>query len=142
MAPHVQKLKKITFSLGTDPDDVNFEAQLSSWTLENNSDDGEQLWGYDGTPTREESDPDYALSLTFYGDWRADGISEYLTLNDGQIVDFVLDHHPDIATEHVKWTGQVKVKAPNVGGEVRTTESQDVTLQCIGKPAFSRVTAG
>lgn len=141
MAIHKRKIKLVEFSLGTDPTDIAFECQLSAWNIVNNTEDGEKL--YTLCPTgedTEETDPDYALELTFFADWREDGISDFLWANDGDTVAFVLHHHPDIPAEHVTWTGSVKIKAPNVGGEARENETTEVTLQCIGKPVYDRVT--
>lgn len=138
-APHVRRLKTITLTIG----ETSFESQISSWTLENNTDDGEKFYTFspDGEFI-EEVEPDYALTLTFFSDWTEGGISDFLVLNDGQDADFVLDHHPDVPEEHVRWSGKVRIKAPNVGGEARTTETQEVTLQCIGKPVYERPVEG
>lgn len=135
MAAHNRKLKQITFDLGG----VEYQCQISTWQMVNNSEDGEKRHTFcpDGE-FREETDPDWSLELTFYADWRSGGISEFLTLQDDQEVAFQLDHHPDIPAEHVRWNGTVKIKAPSVGGEVRTTETTEVTLACVGKPVFSR----
>ena len=142
MATHNRKIKIVTFSLGPTGSADNFECQIQSWNIENNSDDGERYYAQcpDGE-FREEAEPDYALALTFFSDWQLDGISDYLWANDGETVSFSLDHHPDVAGEHVRWTGQVKIKAPNVGGESRTTEMTEVTLPIVGKPVYSRVGA-
>jgi hypothetical protein len=139
MAPqHTRKIKLIEFALGGE----QFECQVQTWNLANNSEDGELLYAQcpDGE-VREESEPDYALELTFYADWRSDGVSDWLTAHDGETVTFTLDHHPDIALEHVQWTGSLKVRAPNVGGEARTTEMTEVTLPVVGKPEYARVGA-
>lgn len=137
MAVHSRKIKLIEFAIGA----TQFECQISSWTLENNSDDGEKFYTLcpDGE-FREEAEPDYALSLTFFSDWRSGGLSDFLVANDGEDATFTLDHHPDIPAEHVTWTGTVRVKAPNVGGDARTTETQEITLQVIGKPVYVRET--
>lgn len=136
MAAHNRRLKTITFSLGA----TQFECQLSSWVLQNNTEDGERMFTFcpDGE-FREEADDDYALELKFFSDWRSAGISHFLVTNDQLNAAFVLDHLPGIVGEQVRWTGTVKVKAPNVGGEVRTTEVTEVTLQCIGKPVYTRI---
>lgn len=138
MSAHNRKLKVITFEL----DGAEFQVQISNWNLENNSADPETTYTYapDGE-FNEDVDPDYSLTLTFFADWRSAGISHYLWSNDGATVEFTLDHHPDIPAEHVQWTGEVKIKAPNVGGEVRTTEVTETTLKCIGKPDYDRVGA-
>jgi hypothetical protein len=136
MPAHNRKLKVITFEL----DGNNSEIQLSNWTLENNSDDGEKFPTF--APNGEfieDADPDYSLSITAYADWTADGLSDYLWAHDGETVNFTIDHHPDIAAEHVQFSGQVKIKAPAVGGEIATTETTETTLQCVGKPTYTRV---
>lgn len=139
MTIHKRKIKLVEFSLGTDPADIAFECQLNTWTINNNTEDGEKI--YTLCPTgedEEETDPDYSIDLTFFADWRSDGISDYLWDNDGSTVTLTLHHHPDIALEHVMWVGQVKIKAPSVGGEARTTEMTETTLNYIGKPVYSR----
>lgn len=136
MTAHHRRLKVITFEL----DSVEYQAQITSWRVVNNSTDGDKVFTFatDGE-FREETDDDYALELKFISDWTSAGISTYLVENDGETVAFTLDHHPDISAEHVQWTGDCVVKAPSVGGDVRTTEMTEITLQVIGKPAFARV---
>lgn len=135
MSIHNRKLKVIELQIGA----VEYQCQLKTWTMANNTEDGEKLYSYcpDGED-REEAEPDYALELEFFADWRTNGISDWLTLHDQENAAFVLDHHPDIPAEHVRWSGTLRVKAPPVGGETRTTEMTSVTLQIIGKPVYSR----
>lgn len=134
-AAHNRRLKLINLSIGS----TSFECQVSSWTLQNNTDDGDLMYTFcpDGV-FREEVDPDYALTLTAFADWRSGGLSDFLVANDGTTATFVLDHHPDVPEEHVTWTGNVVVKAPNVGGDARATETHEITLQCVGKPVYTR----
>lgn len=136
MTAHNLKLKIITFTLGG----VSFECQLSSWKVVNGSGDGERFYTYcaDGEFI-EDVEPDYQLELKFFSDWRSNGISDYLQLNDLATAGFVLDHHPDVPAEHVRWSGNCKIKAPDAGGDVRTTEVQEATLKCIGKPTYARI---
>jgi hypothetical protein len=139
---HKRKIKLIEFSLGNDPADIAFECQISAWTLNNNTEDGDKL--YTLCPTGEDTDevdPDYTIDLTAFSDWRSDGFSDYLWAHDGETVNFVLVHHPDIPAEKVTWSGSVKIKAPSVGGEARDNEVTEVTLVCIGKPVYSRADA-
>ncbi len=139
MTIHKRKIKLIEFSLGTAPSDIAFECQVQSWTMNNNTEDGDKIYSLcpEGEDS-EETDPDYSLSVTAYADWRSDGFSDFLWKHDGETVDFTLHHHPDIPAEHVSWTGQLKIKAPNVGGEARETEMTEVELACIGKPDYAR----
>ncbi|WP_435589805.1 hypothetical protein [Micromonospora aurantiaca (nom. illeg.)] len=134
--PHSRKIKVIEFDI----DGTQFECQVQTWNMANNTDDGERY--YTQCPEgefREEAEPDYALELTFFADWRSNGISDFLTAHDGEEVAFQLDHHPDIPGEHVQWSGFVKIKAPNAGGEARTTEMTEVTLPVKGKPEYARL---
>lgn len=134
MTVHNRKVKIITFTL----DGISFECQVQTWSMANNTEDGERFYSQcpDGE-FREDAEPDYALELTFYSDWRSDGISDFLTVHDQETVAFELHHHPDIAAEHVSWEGDIKLKAPNAGGEARTTEMTEVTLQVVGKPTYT-----
>jgi hypothetical protein len=135
---HNRKLKVITFTAGG----IAFQTQVQTWNLANNTEDGEKIYSFAGPgpigEDREETDPDYALEATFYADWRSDGVSDWATAHDGETVAFVLEHHPDIPEEHVTWSGDLIVKAPNVGGDARTTEMSEVTWPIIGKPVYAR----
>lgn len=139
MTIHKRKLKLIEFSLGTDPADIAFECQIQTWSLNNNTEDGDKI--YTLCPTgedREETDDDYSLDITAFSDWRSDGFSDYLWSHDKQTVNFRLDHLPDIPAEHVTWTGQLVIKAPSVGGEARENEMTEVSFMIIGKPVYAR----
>lgn len=135
MPATARKLKFIQFDLGG----TQFECQLTSWQIVNNTPDGEKLFTFcPNGEVVEETDPDWSLELTFLSDWKAGGISDFLTQNDGLDAAFQLDHHADVVGEHVRWAGSVRVKAPSVGGDVRSTENTTVTLRCIGTPAYTR----
>lgn len=135
MVAHNRKLKQIVFDVGG----LEFQAQCSTWQLVNNSDDPEKVYTYapDGE-FYEEVDPSYTLEATFFADWRSDGVSDYLWAHDGETVAFQIDHHPDIPLEHVRWTGTLVIKAPTVGGDVRTTEAMETTFAVVGKPEYTR----
>ncbi len=134
-----RKLKIITFTLGGN----SFQCQLNEWHMKNGTEDGEKFYTFCGPGTegefREDAEPDFSLELKFFADWHLNGISDYLWLNDQLTVAFVLDHHPDLIGEHVRWAGSCKIKAPDVGGPARTTERTDITIPVIGKPAYSRI---
>lgn len=136
MSAHVRRLKLLELTIGG----TSFECQLRNWNYDPGEQDGDR--GYTFCPDGEyidETDPQPTLQLTFNADWRAAGISRYLTENSGQIAAFQLDHHPDVVGEHVRWTGEVKLKAPPVGGEARANEMTEVTLMCVGVPEFTAV---
>jgi hypothetical protein len=135
MSLHNRQLKTITFELGN----TEFQCQIQSWQLVNNTADGDKLYSFcpDGEAIAE-TEPNWALEMAFYADWTAGGISDFLTSNDGETADFQLDHHEGVSGEHVRWVGTVKIKAPSVGGEVKTTEMTQATLEVIGTPVYSR----
>lgn len=136
MTAHNRRLKLIELDVGSG----QVECQVTAWTMTPPQDDGEKVRTFcpDGEFI-EEVDPDWMLEVTFLADWRAGGLSDYLMENAGTDAAFVLDHHPDIPAEHVRWSGTLRLKAPPVGGERSTTESQTVTMQCIGEPTYVRV---
>lgn len=136
MPAHNRKLAQLTLDIGG----TEYQIQCRSAELQNNTDDGTQFdtFGGDEGTFVEPADDSYALALEFYADWRLQGISDYLWDHDGETVTFRLVHWPHIPAETVQWDGDVLVKAPNVGGEIRSTEITTTTLQCVGKPEKSR----
>jgi hypothetical protein len=134
---HTRRLKIITFTLNG----IDYSCQLLNWNLMNNTVDGTKTFTYCGNPSefRTETDNDWALQLRFYADWRLGGISDLLINNSRAVAAFVLDHMPDVVGEHVRWSGTCVLKAPTVGGDIRTLEETSVTLLVLGLPTFTRV---
>ena len=134
--PHHRKLKFIELEFEAE----RFECQLRAWRVLNNTEDGERFYVFcpDGE-FFEDAEPLYALELAFFSDWRSGGVSDWLTEHDQETVGFRIDHHPDIPGEHVRRTGQLKIKAPSMGGEARATEITEITLPCVGKPTYTRI---
>src|SRR5688572_23734932 len=116
---HHRKIKQIVFDLGG----TTFECQVENFQFVNNTPDGAKIYSMcpDGEDL-EETDADWALTLRLFADWRTNGISDFLMLNDGENAAFQLDHHPDIPAEHTVWSGTLRIKAPSVGGDVKATE--------------------
>ncbi|WP_153030666.1 hypothetical protein [Amycolatopsis sp. YIM 10] len=129
-------MKVIQFTIGG----TSFECQVQTWNLDPGIEDGDRLYSQcpDGEAV-EETDPEPTLEVTFYADWRSGGISDYLWAHNGETAAFVLDHHPNVPNEHVRWTGELVVKPGPAGGEARETEMTEVTFQCVGLPLYERV---
>lgn len=138
MTAHNRQLKIIEFTL----DDTNYECQITNWTFDPGIPDATRVETFcpDGVAL-EEGTAEPTLQFTFLSDWTADGISDFLTAHSGEDAAFVLDHHPDIPLEHVRWTGSVRLKAPPVGGEKNAGERTEITLQCLTTPVYTRVGA-
>lgn len=134
---HTRRLKIVTFTLNS----VDYSCQLNNWNMMNNTVDGVKTYTYCGNPSefRTETDNDYSLQLKFYADWRFGGISDLLWNNSRAVATFQLDHMPDIVGEHIRWNGTCVLKAPTVGGDIRTLEETSVTLLVLGLPLFTRV---
>ena len=131
------RLKIIIFTLAG----VDYSAQVNSCTLTNNTVDGVKTFTYGGAQSefRTETDDDWQLSMKYYSDWRAGGISDYLMQNTRAVAGFQIDHHPDIVGQHVRWSGNCVLKATNVGGDVRMTEETSVNLLVLGIPTYARM---
>lgn len=144
MTVNHRKLKEITLSFGTDPDDIQAECQVTSWNVNNNTGDGDRVFTFcpDGEFV-EDAEPEWTLRIAFAADWA--GLSDYFYVHDGETVAFALEAHTDVAASpsapHPKWVGSVKVKAPSAGGDARTTDSQEIEFPVIGIPTYSKVTA-
>lgn len=140
MTVNHRKIKQIQFSVTPESGTpLDFECQIQSWTLTPPQEDGERFYTQcpDGEFV-EDTEPTWSLELTFFSDWKLDGISDFLAAHAGELATFTLDHHPDQADEHVQWAGQLKLKCPPIGGAARATEQQTVTMPCIGEPAYTR----
>jgi hypothetical protein len=125
-------------------DGISFDCQVSSFNMNPNAKTGTQQYTYcaagEGNNSfYEETDDQWTLEIKFFSDWTVNGISDYLMAHNKETAAFVLDHHPDLPTKHVRWSGNLVILAPAVGGDSRTTESQDVTFSIIGKPDYERV---
>lgn len=134
--PHHRKLRRIMLQL----DGTDYSEQLQTGRVVNNTGDPERFFTFGPVGEfLEPAEPEWALELTLYSDWRSSGISAYLTENDNQIVPFTFELHPGVTGEHVRYTGNVLIKAPSAGGEARAQDMTEVTLQIEGKPTFEQV---
>lgn len=136
MAAKARKLKTITLTIGG----TSVEAQITTWNITNNTDDPEVIYTFspDGAVT-DTPDPSWSLDLSFLQDWSVGGISDYMTVHDGETAAFQLDHLYDIVGEHVRWTGNVTLKAPGAGGDARTNEVGEAKLTIVGEPVYTHL---
>jgi hypothetical protein len=139
--PHYRRLKIISFTL----DGVEYSTQITSWKLSAGIKTGDRTYTFSSSGEGHnvviaETDGEPTLDIKFLSDWSADGISSYLWANNMTTVDFTLDHHPDIVGEHVQFSGQVQLQAPDTGDDARADEIQEITLPILGSiPEYARV---
>jgi hypothetical protein len=133
---HTTTLKYVSFDL----DGNEFRAQLRTWNLNNNSDSPDKIYTYGADGQNEDSEeevPDWELAMEFYADYRTPtGLNHWLWTNKGNTVDYTIHHNLGVTGEDPTFSGQVKIKAPSVGGEVRTKEVTSLTLAVVGEPDY------
>lgn len=131
------KLKIAVLTIGGS----QFQGQITEMTINNDTDDAEifNTYGGDGSSFAEAAEPSFQLELKGFADWTLGGFSDFLWAHNGETVAFTLDHHPDVVGSYVRWTGNVQIKAPSAGGEIRTTELTETSLAIVGTPVYSRV---
>lgn len=136
MAAKARKLKMITLTIGG----TSFEAQITTWNLTNNTKDASVIYTFspDGAVT-DAPDPDWSLDLEFLQDWAVGGISDYLTVHNGETAAFQIDHLYDIVGEHVRWNGNVTLVAPGAGGNARENEVAKMKLVVVGEPIYTHL---
>jgi hypothetical protein len=131
------KLKTAVIDIGG----TDFQDQITTFNINNDTDDGETFDTFGGPNAAfvEAADASFTLEITAFADWSLGGISDYLWAHDGETVTFQVDHHPDVVGSHVRVSGQLQIKAPSMGGEIRTTETTETTLVIVGKPTYTRI---
>jgi hypothetical protein len=139
--PHYRRLKIISFTLGG----VEYSTQVTSWKVSAGIKTGDRIYTFSSAGEGhnvviEETDGEPTLDIKFLSDWTAGGVSDYLWNNNMVTVEFTLDHHPDIAGEHVQFSGQVQLQAPDTGDDARASEEQEVNLPILGAiPVYERM---
>lgn len=124
----------------TTPVLADFSCQMLAMMPQNNSPDGDKYYTFcsDGLGEgREETDPDWSVTLRGKHDWTATGVSRYLTSNDNAEVELVLNFDNGVAGWNRTWTGKVLVRAPGDGGDARSPQEFEVTLQYVAKPVLT-----
>lgn len=134
--PHHRKLRTILLELGG----VDYTNQVRSAKTVNNTGDPERLPVYaPAGEILEPAEPEWALELVLYSDWRSAGVSDYLSANDQTEVSFTHQLHVGVTGETVQYAGSVLLVAPSMGGEAKEQDMTEVTLQIVGKPTYTRI---
>jgi hypothetical protein len=84
----------------------------------------------------------YALHIVAAQDWTATGLALFLWDNEGKLATFQYQAHGAATIPSATapgMTGEVRLVAPNYGGEAATYAELDVTMPCTTKP--TKVTA-
>jgi len=137
MSIHAPTLKYVSLDIGGN----EFRAQITDWKLTDETDEGDSIFTYgpDGQNEDQEEGTDaWNLELKFFADYRTPtGLNHYLWTNAGQTAEYTIHHNLGTAGSDPVFSGEVKLKRPNVGGEVRTKELTELTLKVVGVPDYT-----
>lgn len=123
--------------IGTDPDEQNWEAQVTSVTVEWDVDaeDDENVLSGETVP----GDEVYTATLSgnAYQDISATGMTRYSWAHKGETlpVEFIPN-----TVEDVKITGNIKMRPITVGGDVKAKAKSDFEFPFVGEPVMDDVT--
>lgn len=137
MSIHAPTMKYVSLDIGGN----EFRAQITDWKLTDQTDDGDSIYTYgpDGqNEDTEEPTDQWNLELKFYADYRTPtGLNHYLWTNAGQTAAYTIHHNLGTDGSDPEFSGEVKLKRPSVGGEVRTKELTELTLPVLGVPDYT-----
>lgn len=119
---------------------TDWAGQLMAITPTNNTPDGDTFYTFGAGSAgvgRETVEPDWSVVLSGKADWSATGISRYMHDNDGATVTLTITFDTGVTGWTRRWVGDVVMKEPTDGGEARTGEAFETTLQYYGKPVLT-----
>lgn len=121
------RLKEGTLTLDGDA----FETQATAVALVPSTDEeGDELETLSGDKILPDDVTTWTLDITAIQDFTdADGLLEFLRANAGDVVTFVWK--PTTAAVP-NWTGSVKIRPAQIGGDVNTRNTSDVSLPVQG----------
>lgn len=124
---------------GTTPD---YSCQVTTAQILNNTPDGERVFTFCASGNgefRETPDAAWAVTLKWISDWTTStGFNQYIAAHDGQTLSLTVHFDNGDSSGYGRtWTGNVVVKQPSDGGDVRTAETSEVTWNYIGIPVLT-----
>lgn len=130
MAVNVIKTGPGTITLGTDGEQ-DFSAQVTSIVLTPEVDEEDDVKTLSGDTVPGEDTESFVLSGTLYQDLNSSGIVAYSWENKGEVVEFEFTPNSDAGATI---TGEVKVRALAIGGDVDEQATSDFEWPCVGEP--------
>lgn len=139
MPVEVVKTGPGTIALGETGTETDFSAQVTSIVLTPEVDEGDDVTTLSGEIVPGEDQESYTLSGTLFQDLRESGIVAYSWANKGTVVPFTFTPNTDAAAS---FTGEIKVRALAVGGDVDANATSDFEWPCVGVPVPTWGTSG
>ena len=137
MSIHAPTMKYVSLEIGG----IEFRAQITDWKLVDETDEGDSIFTYGADGQNEDSEEPtdaWNLELKFYADYRSpSGLNHYLWTNAPGTATYTIHHNLGTDGSDPVFSGEVKLKRPSVGGEVRTKELTELTLKVVGVPDYT-----
>lgn len=126
-----------TLTIGTDPDDQEWAAQVKSVTVEWDVDSEDDEYVLSGETVSGEDVYTATLSGSCFQDISANGMTRYSWAHKGETlaVRFVPN-----TVEDVEITGNIKMRPISVGGDVKAKAQSDFEFPFVGEPAMDDIT--
>lgn len=137
MAGKSRRIKQITLTVGG----VSYECQITGYEVQNNTPESEEVRTLcpDGI-VYDDQDEQWSLNLKGLHDWAAGGISRAVLAANNTTVAFVLVHLKDVPAEDVQISGNVRIKAGNIGGDRGARDEFDWTWPIVNFDPVAGIT--
>lgn len=122
-----------TLTLGASGDLRQFAAHTTATSLVPSYSDGDVLNLLDGSTETEVDEETWALKGTFRQQLETDAIEDWCLTNAGEEMTFTFTPVDAVSKSY---TGTVKIRAVNIGGDVKTKNTSDFSFPLNGRPTI------
>lgn len=122
-----------TLTLGASGDLRQFAAHTTATSLVPSYSDGDVLNFLDGSTETEVDEETWALEGTFRQQLETDAIEDWCLTNAGEEMTFTFTPVDAVSKSY---TGTVKIRAVNIGGDVKTKNTSDFSFPLNGRPTI------
>lgn len=122
-----------TLTLGASGDLRQFAAHTTATSLVPSYSDGDVLNLLDGSTETEVDEETWALKGTFRQQLETDAIEDWCLTNAGEEMTFTFTPVDAVSKSY---TGTVKIRAVNIGGDVKTKNTSDFSFPVNGRPTI------
>jgi len=122
-----------TLTLGEEGSIRQFAAHTTATSLVPSYSDGDVLNLLDGSTETEVDEETWALEGTFRQQLETDAIEDWCLTNAGEEMTFTFTPVDSVSKSY---TGTVKIRAVNIGGDVKTKNTSDFSFPVNGRPTL------
>ena len=140
MTVHAHAVGPGTLTIGNDAALTNFSSQCRAAKLVPSVDKGEPIDVLSGEQAPGDRTETHALQVTLQQDFGVDdSTTEWLWEHRGEVHDFVYVPNAQLGR---RITGQLTVEPVEIGGDVKTKPTSEVTFDLVGDPVFDNAPGG